>query len=273
MNTSGSNSESDCIFQPLSKTKRSAISQLSQSKRRRKERQFIVEGPKIIADILDRKVFEPLWLGGTEKYLKLHKEDLIYRWSVPNGNINLCSPADLKFISTLSSPSEVIAVFRMPSFDNEDFLNKPLPSGLYLLLDGVQDPGNLGTIVRTAHWFGIDKIFASQDTVDIYNSKTIQSTMGSIGCVQVIYTDLIHLIELNPHIPAVGLQLHGENLFASKLPKSAMICMGSEGNGLSPELQKKLKYSYTIPPVNPTQHPESLNVAIATAITLSQFCC
>ena len=256
---------------PLSKTRARLIASLSQTKRRRKEGLFTAEGHKSVADLLrPGSAYSLYCLVATPDYLERHAASLPAALSP--AQCALATEAQMREISALATPSDVMAVMHMPEDPNQcDALAEPLSPALYLLLDGVQDPGNLGTIIRTCHWFGIDRIFASRDTVDIYNPKTVQSTMGSLGAVRVEYVDLPALADRNQHLPLVGLQLEGNNLFTTPLPQSAMICMGSEGNGLSPEMQHRLTLSLTIPPASAADHPESLNVAIATAITVAQF--
>lgn len=258
------------LISVLSKTRRQYITSINQTKRRKKERLFIVEGYKGVTDILKRRSFEPVWLVGNESFWHNKGEVLLKEYNFNNSPCFVANPTDLKQISSLATPPDFIGVFRMPEWSS-DLVDSPLPPGLYLLLDGIQDPGNLGTIIRTCHWFGVYKIFASTDTVDIFNPKTIQSTMGSLGAVTINYVDLPSLVEINKDIPLIGLQLEGSDLFKADLPSSAFICMGSEGNGLSDTMQKLLKKSFTIPSFDPKNSPESLNVATATAITLSQF--
>lgn len=262
-------------FLPLSKTRRQQIAALGTTRRRRKERLFCAEGHKSVEDLLDRCAgrFPPVWLVATRQYLVRMGECIGRRWNLSAECVSVASETDMRQMSSLSTPSEVMAVFRMPerSADATVAAVSPLPEGLYLLLDGVQDPGNIGTIIRTAHWFGINRIFASRDTVDLYNPKTVQSTMGSLGAVAVDYVDLSELVDANRHIPLVGLQLDGADICKASLPPSAMICMGSEGNGLSEAVRGKLDMSLTIPPYDAASHPESLNVAVATAITLAAF--
>ena len=265
------NHRSEGLFSRLSKTRKSMIKALDQPKRRKKERMFVVEGRKNVSDILSNGSFLPVWLVASERFLEEHREDILDTWGLHPDSVSVSTQSEMDECTSLSTSSEVLAVFRMPQL-NPGQADGILEDGLYLALDGVQDPGNLGTILRTAHWFGIRKIFASVNTVDVYNPKTVQSTMGSLGQVEVIYTDIPALISNNTHIPAVGLQLQGENLFNADLPSSAIICMGSEGNGLSENVRTLLSNSYTIPPAHPVHHPESLNVAVATAITLAAFC-
>ena len=264
--------DSKIPFSPLSKTRRQLIARLASTKLRRKEGMFIVEGYKNVADLMSRREspFEPVWLVATWDYLTSHAvDDNILRMFAPD-RISGVTAQEMKSLSMLSAPSDLLAVFTIPE-KVHDPLATPLGEGLFLLLDGVRDPGNLGTIVRTAHWFGVRHIFASHDTVDLFNPKVVQSTMGSLGAVEVDYVNLPSLVAANPSLPLVGLQLEGDDLFRADLPSSAMICMGSEGNGLSEEMRRALTRSLTIPPGNPADHPESLNVAIATAVTLSRF--
>ncbi len=271
----GNPQDSDLIaarFKALSKNRSQLVASLGSVKRRRKEGLFVVEGHKNVTDLLaGGGIFEVVWLIATPAYILSHLDDISGCWHLDDSKVYYVAPARLRELSALSAPSDVMAVLRLPSSTGNLLSGSPLPMDLYLMLDGVQDPGNLGTIVRTCHWFGIRRIFASRDTVDIFNPKAIQSTMGSLGAVEVTYLDLPSLAAANPEIPVVGLQLEGDNIFHAPLPDSAFICMGSEGNGLSESMRRMLKHSYTIPPFDHANHPESLNVAIATAITLAQL--
>lgn len=196
------------------------------------------------------------------------------RQSIPScvdeGRIFVATADQLKRISTLSTPPSIIAVFKIPDDDNESL---SLPSeSLSLLIDGIQDPGNLGTIIRTADWFGFDKVFLSTDSVDVYNPKTIQATMGSLRRVKVVYANLEKLLREGNVKNIYGTLLEGgENIYKVKLSDSGAIIMGSEGSGISSEIRKLISRPLFIPPYNRSCHGESLNVAIATAITLSIF--
>ena len=144
---------------------------------------------------------------------------------------------------------------------------------LYLALDGVQDPGNLGTIIRIADWFGITDIFCSNETADIYNPKVVQATMGSIARVKLHYTDLKKLIgSLPPDYPIYGTLLDGTDIYKENLSAKGIIVMGNEGNGISPEIRKVINRKLLIPnyPIG-RETAESLNVAIATAVTCAEF--
>lgn len=242
----------------VSKAKISKYSSLYQKKMRDREEMFIVQGKKGVSDTLGR--FKPvafLVLENTKPDLVL-PEEITYEISL----------ADMRKVSTLESLPDIIAVYEIPDPLPEYRVNRDRFS---LVLDGIQDPGNLGTIIRTSHWFGIKDIFCSRDTADIYNPKVVQSTMGSIASVRVHYCDLIRLFEENPSVPVYALLLEGENLFDVKEVVPGLIVMGSEGHGPRKETLEYVTKSLTIPSANPDNHPDSLNVAIATAITLSQL--
>lgn len=177
----------------------------------------------------------------------------------------------MKKMTLLSSPSPALAVIRKPKFEEEPV------GGLMLALDSVRDPGNMGTILRLADWFGIDRIYASKDCVDIYNPKAIQASMGSIFRKKVNYIDLKKLLQVcrSSSVPVYATTLDGENIHSKKLNKEkALILMGSENNGVSPELLAMVNERLFIPPypIESLGHTsESLNVAIATAIICYEF--
>ena len=172
--------------------------------------------------------------------------------------------------SLLNAPQQVIALFRLPAADcNLDALT----SQLTLVLDRVQDPGNLGTIVRIADWFGIRNIVCSCDTVDVFNPKTVQATMGALARVRVTYTDLVPFLKSLPDgFPVYGTFLEGDNIYQLDLPQKAIIVMGNEGNGISEEVERLVNSKLFIPSFPPNEPTsESLNVAVATAITCAEF--
>lgn len=246
----------------LSKSKASVLSSLSSKKMREKHGLFIVEGCKSVTDTLG--FFDLDCVVATKDWIDGHPEIM-----VRYGNRLLtATSATIRKISSLSTPSDVMAVYRIPDKTNVSEIDA---DKLYIVLDGVQDPGNLGTIVRTADWFGVDTIFASEDTVDVFNPKTVQSTMGSLCRVKVVYTDLLRLFDENQRMPVYGTLLEGEDIFSAELKKSGFIVMGNEGNGISSGVKTKISCPLYIPPYNPKSHGESLNVAIATAITLASF--
>jgi TrmH family RNA methyltransferase len=180
------------------------------------------------------------------------------------------SGEELTRASLLKTPQDVLAVFEQPQYTTNP---EVLSSALCLALDDVQDPGNLGTIIRLADWFGIEHIFCSQGTVDVYNPKVIQATMGAIGRVKIHYLPLKEFILSLPNdYPIYGTFLNGENLYEKPLKTAAMIIMGNEGNGISPEIEKLVSDKILIPnfPAG-RETSESLNVAVATAITCAEF--
>lgn len=246
----------------ISKSKSAIFSNLNSSKMRRKYGLFSVEGEKGIKDtIRSFDLYALIIENGFET-------TIITDNSISPEKIYYASQVELKKISNLSSYSPIIAIYRLP--ENESTIPEIKEDSLYLMLDGIQDPGNLGTIIRTCHWFGIYTIFASKETVDIYNPKTIQSTMGSLGKVDVYYCDLKSIISRHPQMPVYGTLLNGADIYSADLTKSGFIVMGNEGNGISVPLREVIDKPLYIPPAT-QNHPESLNVAIATAVTLAVF--
>lgn len=245
----------------LSKSKAALISSLSAKKMRSKYGLFTVEGEKSVFDMIDS--FKPEIFVATSEWANENNE----RTAKLGIQVYEAPMSVIKKISSLTTPSPVIAVYKIPE------LKPPVirKDKLYLLLDGIQDPGNLGTIIRTCDWFGVDCIFASNSTVDVYNPKTVQSTMGSLKRVNVFYGDLEKLIDQNPEMPIYGTLLNGKNIFKETLRNYGFLVMGNEGNGISEGLRKKIKLPLLIPPFDESSHGESLNVAIATAIALSRF--
>lgn len=239
----------------LSKAKIKLINQLSQKKYRQQTGLFIAEGHKTVEDMMG--YFTTEYLYYTSDY---------------SGNKNANESCEvtydeLKKISRLETPQNVLAVFKIPVYEGVA-IN---PEELTLALDGIQDAGNMGTIIRIADWFGINNIFASKNTVDIYNPKVVQATMGALSRVRVHYVDLVQ--ELNRvDAPIYVTALDGDNINKCSLTKNGVIVMGNEGNGVSQEVmavanKKLLIPSY--PPERPTS--ESLNVSVATAIVVSMF--
>lgn len=247
----------------ISKNKTSVFASLHTKKMRMRHGLFLVEGEKCVRDTigafrLESLIATPGWVERNPGMATTYGDRLL----MADRNV-------INKISSLSTPSEVIAVFHLPE-EKED--GDVIPSeGLFLCLDGIQDPGNLGTIIRTADWFGFDKVFASIDTVDLYNPKTIQSTMGSLKRVKVIYADLPALLERSRPKNIYGTMLDGENMFEAKLEKDGVIVMGNEGKGMSDSVRRLVNKPLLIPPYREECHGESLNVAIATGVTLARF--
>lgn len=248
---------------PLSKTRAALFAQYKLRKHRERNGVFVAEGRKTIGDLLPT---------ATPSVLVMAEDAILPESWVPyltQTEIFGATETQMSKITTLSTAPDYYAVFPLPP--RKEYDGTKLAPDLYLMLDGVQDPGNLGTIVRTAHWFGIKTIFASRDTADIFNPKTIMATMGSLGHVDVIYCDLPSVVAANPEMPVFGLLLDGENIYKSALGKAGFIVMGNEGNGISTAMRTAVTSPLLIPPGNQNDHGESLNVAIATAVTLSQF--
>lgn len=247
----------------ISKGKLQLLSSLRNKKMRERNSLFVAEGFKCVSDMVP--AFNTHCIVAEKGF------DItgILPSDFPADKIYTASPESMKKMSSLSSPAKVLAAFELPEPDTD--INPLNSDSLYLMLDGIQDPGNLGTIIRTADWFGFDTIYASHDTADVFNPKTIQSAMGSIARVRIIYTDLKKLIEKSDAINVYGLLLDGKNMFNEKLERSGVIIMGNEGNGLSEEIRKIVTNSLLIPAYGTREHAESLNVAIATAITLARF--
>lgn len=209
--------------------------------------------------------FKVRYLIATDEWLSVHDE--VSRC----GAVVTASHRDLERMSDLKSASDVIAVYDIP----EQILDIPTLSGrLVLALDSVQDPGNLGTIIRTADWFGVRDIICSRTTADLYNPKVVQATMGAISRIRVHYTDLEKaLTEASAlGMPVFGTLLDGVDIYTSELSPSGVIVMGNEGNGLSEGVRSLVDHRLLIPSYPPSEPTsESLNVAIATAICLSEF--
>jgi TrmH family RNA methyltransferase len=237
----------------VSKNQIKLISSLQQKKQRIAHQMFIAEGIKGIQELIDAK-FELDHLYTTQNDFEM----------VSNNQKTLISDADLKKISALATPNTCLAVFKIP---NE---KKSKESGLIVALDSVRDPGNLGTIMRLCDWFGIEQLICSKETVDIYNPKVVQATMGSIARVHVSYVDLNDFLTTTT-LPVFGTFMNGENIYTTALPQEGIIVMGNEANGIAPELEKIIKNRLTIPRFGALQKTESLNVATATAIVLSEF--
>lgn len=239
----------------ISKNQQKYIRQLEQKKYRKREGCFVAEGTKVVGDLLKR--YQPLDLYATES------------WDAPKGvGYTLVSEEELQRVSFQQHPQQVLAIFPIPQPTDPVSLR----GSLTLALDGVQDPGNLGTIIRIADWFGIDTIICSEETADAWNPKVIQATMGSIARVNVIYANLLELLDTLPSdYPVYGTFLDGENIYTQTLSGEGLIIMGNEGNGISDAVKAKVNRRLLIPDFHQGDTADSLNVAIATAITCSEF--
>jgi len=240
------------------------IRSLSQKKFRDIHGCFIAEGPKTITDIINSplkttKVFAlPHWLDANQNLCKNIDE------------VTCITENELSSISLLSTPNNVLAVVAIPG---QKFNPADASGSLIITLDDIRDPGNLGTIIRIADWFGFRHILCSETSVDVYNPKCIQSTMGSIARINVYYERLEHILPQNsPDIPVYGAFLNGENIFNEKLGKNGYLVIGNEANGISPAIAGLVNRRLHIPSgTDSGTHAESLNASIATAIICSEF--
>ena len=252
----------------ISKNKIKLIHSLKQKKYREKEGLFIAEGPKVVADMMDR--MEPKIVVATQSWLK--DNDLT---KCEKCETIIATEQELRNISLLQHPQDVLALFGIDDYSKDFSISPKFISGKELLigLDGIQDPGNLGTIIRIADWFGIRTVLCSYDTVDVFNPKVVQATMGSLARVDVVYCDLVALTKNMPkEIPLFATSLKGENIYECSLPASGLIIMGNEGNGVSKEVCNNADQLLFIPSFQTSQSsPDSLNVAVATAIVCSEF--
>ena len=236
----------------LSKNQIKLIKSLAQKKYRQQLDLFVVEGVKGINEFLNSD-FELHTIYTTKDTFKVHSDVLF--------NI---SEAELKKISSLKNPNTALAIFKMPKPKR---INN---ASLTVALDAIRDPGNLGTIVRLCDWYGIEDLVCSSNTVDCFNPKVVQATMGSLTRVNVSYLDLESFIS-NYKGNIFGTYMRGENIYSTELPDSGMVILGNEANGISEPINQLVNRRLTIPQFGNQHKTESLNVATATAIVLSEF--
>lgn len=244
----------------LSKNKIKYLRSLELKKNRKEEKVFIAENHKLVGDLLD--YFHCRILVATHEWLKDHPK-------VMADEVIEVTQEELSRVSLLKTPQEVLAVFEQPQYDFEPEI---IRNSLCLALDDVQDPGNLGTIIRIADWFGIEHIFCSNGTVDVYNPKTVQATMGALARVKLHYCNLPELISGLGNVPVFGTFLDGKNMYQEELSGNGIIVMGNEGNGISEEVGKLINRRLYIPNYpQDRETSESLNVAVATSIVCAEF--
>ncbi len=229
------------------------ITSLSQKKYRQKHKLFIAEGIKVVNELLNSS-FEIDTLFAVADFETDISLDRIIR----------ISEKDLQKISNLKTPNKVLGLFKIPD-------EKPLQrNGITIALDAINDPGNLGTIIRLCDWFGVSQLVCSKDTVDCYNQKVVQASMGSLTRISITYIDLETYLK-ESSVPTFIADMEGENVYKTQLPKEGILIMGNEANGVSNELKALIKNKISIPRFGETQETESLNVATATAVLLSEF--
>lgn len=248
----------------LSKALIKQLRSLHLKKFRDVEQLFVVEGPKLLEELMN----SPLW---QIDHIYSTEEQLISSLNV-SSPFTIISDKELQQISALSTPNKVLATVNYRTGQVGSLIDI---SGFYLLLDRIQDPGNLGTIIRIADWFGVNAIICSMDTADFYNPKVIQASMGSVFRVPVYYEDLSSVLEENSKtakLPVFGAMLEGENLYKTSIDKWAYLLMGNESNGVNQDLNRFITNKIHIPSGKPSGHTaESLNVAVATAIICSEW--
>ena len=243
----------------LSKNRIKYIKSLELKKYRDEHGVFLAEGNKLVADLVGR--FECELLVAKSSWMATQGD-------LKAGELVVADDDDIRKASLLKSPQDVLAVFRKPSYS---LLQEELRQTLSLALDGVQDPGNLGTIVRIADWFGIGQVICSPDCADIYNPKTVQSTMGALARVKVHYAELPELLS-KLDVPVYGTLLSGNDIYEEPLENKGIIVMGSEGNGIGGEVERLLTHRLYIPNYpSGKESSESLNVAVATAVVCAEF--
>ncbi|MBN1819101.1 MAG: RNA methyltransferase [Prolixibacteraceae bacterium] len=230
------------------------------------ENLFLAEGNKTTSEFL-KSDFKIQTLICTENYFENTKEFISDKFE-----IILATTEEIKKCSLQKNPQESMVLCELPE---TEFDFNFLRDDLVICLDNIQDPGNLGTIIRIADWYGIKTICASKTTADVYNPKVVQASMGSIIRVNIYYTDLIKIIQYanQEEIPTYGTFLDGRNIFSEKLPENAIFVMGNEGNGISAELEPLLNNRLCIPSLKTDMYDtiDSLNVSVATAIVCSEF--
>ena len=236
----------------LSKNQIKLITSLRQKKYRNLHGLFVAEGIKLVDEFLQSR-------------FKLHSLYCTHEYSENTSfSHTLITEKELTQISNLKNPNKVLGVFEIPKS------KKIIDTGLVLALDGINDPGNLGTIIRLCDWFGVKQLVCSDNTVDCYNPKVVQASMGSLSRVTILYTNLSDFLK-NTSIPIYGAFMDGKNIYQEVLEDDAIIVMGNEANGISGNIEILISKKINIPHFNDSIITESLNVATATAIILNEF--
>jgi TrmH family RNA methyltransferase len=241
------------------------IRSLQLGKYRKIHNQFIAEGPKLFTSIVHSR-FSIVHVYGLNDWIENHQSNLKYN-KIP---FSIVSEKELRKISNQGSPNQVLCVVKIPKtidWDINDY------TGFTLVLDEIKDPGNMGTIIRTADWFGIDRIICSSDCVDIYNPKVVQSTMGSIANVRITSCKLTDYFKNCNNAGIYGAAMEGEPVYTIQPEKNSILVIGNESHGLSKTLKPFISKYLTIPPFTKAGNipPESLNASVATAIICSEF--
>jgi len=244
----------------VSKSKISLIRSLEMKKFRDKHGIFVAEGGRLVSELMG--VFECEWMLAKTSWMAT-------QGNIPARELLVDEDDEIRKVSFLTTPQDVIALFRIPTYNISEV--KP-DKQLVLALDGIQNPGNMGTIVRIADWFGIENIVCSTDSADVFAPKTTQATMGSLARVRVHYTDLTDFIAQNSRLPVYGTFIDGSNIYEQTLERHGIIVMGNEGNGIRPALEAQINQRLRIPSYPADRATaNSLNVAVATAVVCAEF--
>lgn len=238
----------------VSKNEFKYIQSLCHKKQRLVEGLFIAEGPKLMAELLNSN-YNIIKIYATKKWM--------LSYGKKSSKIVQVSDDELARITSLQTPNEVLAIVQQKPNDLPSFNNK-----LNLIIDGIQDPGNFGTIIRIADWFGIENIFCTNDTAELYNNKVIQSTMGSFCRLNIWYGNVVKDVLINSKMPVYGALLNGTSIYEMKKIKQGFIVIGNEGKGIRPDTLEFINHAITIPKIGGA---ESLNAAVATGIILSHI--
>ncbi len=245
----------------ISKARLKLIHSLEMRKYRQEHGLFVAEGPKLVGELMAKS--SPVYVAALPEWLETNGASL-----PTTTDCDTLTPDELRRASLMQSPQMVVALFKM---DNPQWDDNFARQNLCIALDGVQDPGNMGTICRLADWFGIEHIVCSRSCADIYNPKAVQATMGALARVNVHYTPLPQILR-RAEVPVYGTFLDGEDIYNQTLQQHGFIVMGNEGKGISPEVEETVTARLYIP-----NYPrgrvttESLNVAIATSIVCAEF--
>ncbi len=236
----------------LTKSQIKLIASLSQKKFRSQHQLFVVEGKKGVEEFLNSSI------------VLHHLYATSYSFAVDDAHFTQVTELELKKISNLATPNTVLALFKIPK---KQEINT---SKLIVALDAVRDPGNLGTIIRLCDWFGVEQLVCSEETVECYNSKVVQATMGSLTRVSIHYLDLEVFLKTSD-VPKFGAFMEGDTVYNQILPSHGILVLGNEARGISPQIEALIDKKICIPRFGKLQNTESLNVATATAILLSEF--
>lgn len=252
----------------ISRNDKQLLRQIHRKKVREESGLFLIEGNKMVEEVLllpSETPFRIEILAGTSAWIGDH----LPRATNKPMRVEEVMVKELKGVSHMQAPQAVLALVRIPGVRNRII---PDDREFIMVLDDIQDPGNVGTILRICDWFGIESVVAGTGTSDFYSPKVVQASMGSVFRLQLHEKDLVPFIgELNPGTPVFGASIEGESIYETELPSRGILIMGNESKGIQPALKRLVTRSLTIPSFSKTHHAESLNVAVAAAIICSEF--